>query len=161
MIIEWYLQIIYCAIIILMEEKNESWRSIVSILFLVYFTPIAAIPVWLISGWGKTLKWVATAISVLAIIVLSTTTYKGYKMTAFEQELAPIIAVQQTLDLYGLANGKYPDSLDQIEERMSDLPSEKIIEYAPSADGSSYVLKARVEGKDIELGPALKEISNE
>lgn len=139
------------------EAKSESWRDIVSILFVAYLTPVAAIPVWLISRWSVLTKWVVTAVSIIALVLLYYTSYGGYKFAKFQNAYTPVLQVQQALDVYGLQNGKYPPSLDELQPKyISNIPQTNSIVYKQKDDGKDYELSAKVDGKDISLGPVLK-----
>jgi len=139
------------------EAKQESWRDIVSILSVAYLTPIAAIPVWLISRWSNVTKWVVTAVSIIAIVLLYYTSYGGWKFAKFQNAYTPVLNVQQALDVYGIQNGQYPKSLDELKGNfIKDIPTTNNLEYAQKDDGKSYELKAQVEGKNVVLGPVLK-----
>jgi len=139
------------------ESKSENWRDIVSILFIAYLTPVAAIPVWMISRWSQVTKWVVTAISILALVLLYYTSYGGYKFAKFQKNYSPVLEVQQALDLYGIQNGKYPSKLDELKPNyLKALPESNSMEYVPEEDGKSYELKAKVDNKNVVLGPVLK-----
>jgi len=138
-------------------EKNESWRDIVSVLFIAYLTPVAAIPVWLIARWSNLTKWIVTVISVLSILALSGFSYKGYQFAKFEKSYTPVLEVQQALDLYGLQNGKYPTNLDDLKPKfIASIPTDKDLKYTQLDSGKDYSLKGSVQGKTVELKPALK-----
>lgn len=139
------------------EEKNESWRDIVSILFIAYLTPIAAIPVWLISRWSNLTKWIVTAVSIIALLLLYYTSYGGYKFAKFQTAYTPVLEVQQALDIYGIQNGKYPAKLDDLKpDFIKSIPTTDSIEYSQKDSGKNYELKAQVQGKGVILGPVLK-----
>lgn len=139
------------------QEKSDSWRDIVSILFIAYLTPVAAIPVWLISRWSNVTKWIVTLISILALILLYYTSYGGYKFAKFQNNYTPVLQVQQSLDIYGIQNGKYPTKLDDLKpDYIKDIPTTNSIEYVQKDSGKSYELKAQVQGKNVILGPVLK-----
>ena len=138
------------------DEKSDTWRDIVSILFIAYLTPVAAIPVWLISRWSNTTKWIVTLISIIALLLLYWTSYGGYKYTKFQSAYTPVLEVQQALDIYGIEKGKYPDNLDQLKpDLLKEIPNASL-EYTPTESGKNYSLKAQVQGKSVDLGPALK-----
>lgn len=140
-------------------EKNETWRDIVSVLFIAYLTPIAAIPVWLIARWSPATKWVVTVISILALLTLSGFSYKGYQFAKFQKSYTPVLEVQQSLDLYGLQNGKYPAKLDDLKPKfITSLPTDSNLVYTQLDSGKDYTLKGDVQGKTVELKPALKPV---
>lgn len=140
-------------------QKSETWRDIVCIIFAVYLTPVAFIPVWLISRWSILTRWIVTAISIIAIIILANTSYKGYKYAQFQRSYAPVLGVQQALDLYGIQNNKYPVTLAELKPKyIADIPTDKSLDYKPSTDSKDYSLKATVEGKNVELRPAFAQI---
>lgn len=141
------------------DNKNESWRDIVSILFIAYLTPIAAIPVWLISKWSAITKWIVTIISILSLAFLTSASVKGYKFVHFQKSYTAVMGVQQALDIYGIANGKYPDKLEDLKPKyLVTIPEDKELNYEVSSDKKSYSLKAKVEGKNVELRPAFNQI---
>lgn len=137
--------------------KSESWRDIVSILFIAYLTPVAAIPVWLLSRWSNLTKWIVTAISIIAILILYYTSYGGYQFAKFQKSYAPVLQVQQALDIYGIQNSKYPDNLDALKPNyIKEIPSDNAIEYKELDNGKNYELKAQVQGKNVVLAPVLQ-----
>jgi len=143
-----------------MEEdnaKSESWRDIVSVIFIAYLTPIAAIPVWLISRWSNITKWIVTAISIIALVLLYYTSYSGYKFAKFHTNYSSVLEVQQAIDIYGIQNGKYPGNLDDLKPKfIVEIPQNNSLEYKQTEDGKNYELKAVVDGKNVVLGPILK-----
>lgn len=142
------------------EEKSNSWRDVVSILTLFYIPPVGVIVMWLVSRWSVITKWIVTIlIGIIPLAVLGTTSYNGYKFTQFQRGMAPYLGVQQALDLYGIANNKYPDKLDDLKPKyLKDIPEYKDMAYTPTEDRKSYTLKATVEGKQVELRPALSQL---
>lgn len=140
---------------VLPQEKNENWRDIVCILSIAYLTPVAAIPVWLVSRWSQTTKWVVTAISIIALLLLSYSSYGGLKFARYQKSYTPVLEVQQALDTYGIEKGKYPDNLtDLVPNFLKEVPTD--FDYSKTDSGKSYSLKARVQGKSVEVGPLLK-----
>ncbi|MCX6809745.1 MAG: hypothetical protein NTZ65_03300 [Candidatus Berkelbacteria bacterium] len=137
------------------DVKTDSWRDIVSVLALFYIPPVGVIVMWFLARWSVIAKWVITIlVGVIPLVVLGTFSYGGYKFAKFEKSYAPVMAVQQGLDFYGISNGKYPANLDDLKPKyIKDIPTG--IEYTPSDDKKSYVLKGTVEGKQVELRPAL------
>jgi small-conductance mechanosensitive channel len=142
--------------VITQDERSESWRDIVCILCIAYLTPVAAIPVWLISRWSNLTKWVVTIISIVALLLLYWTSYGGYKFSKFQNAYAPVLEVQQALDVYGIEKGSYPDKLDDLKPNLlKEIPNNSL-EYEKTENGKSYSLKAVVQGKTVQLGPVLK-----
>ncbi len=136
-------------------EKSESWRDIVCIVCIAYLTPVAAIPVWLVSRWSNATKWVVTLISIIALLLLSYTSYGGLKYAKFQKSYTPVLEVQQALDVYGIEKGKYPDKLDDLTpDLLKEVPLG--MDYTKTENGKSYSLKAQVQGKNVDLGPLLK-----
>jgi len=137
------------------EEKSNTWRDVAAILTLFYIPPIGVIVMWLTSRWSTITKWIITLlVGIIPLVILGTTSYNGYKFVNFERSYTSVLTVQQALDVYGLQNSKYPKSLsDLVPKYVKEIPSDKGIEYTPSADFKSYTLKAKVEGKDVELRP--------
>jgi hypothetical protein len=139
------------------EATTDSWRDIVSILFVAYLTPVAAIPVWLISRWSNATKWVVTAVSIISLVLLYYASYGGYKFAKFRNDYTPVLEVQQALDVYGLQKGQYPSKLDELKpDFIKQIPSVSGLEYKQEEDGKNYVLQATVDGKNVVLGPVLK-----
>lgn len=139
------------------EAPNESWRDIVSILFVAYLTPIAAIPVWMISRWSNLTKWIVTAISIISIVALYYASYGGYKYAKFQNSYTPVLEVQQALDIYGIQKGKYPDNLEELKpDFIKEIPSVSGLSYKQEESGKNYELTAQVQGKNVVLGPTLK-----
>jgi len=142
------------------EEKSNTWRDIVCILTLFWIPPVGVILTWLVSRWSNAVKWVATIfILVIPMAILGTMSYNGWKFVQFQRGAAPVLGVQQALDLYGLANNQYPAKLDDLKPKyLLELPAVQDLQYTPSEDKKSYSLKAKVLGKDLELRPALVQL---
>jgi len=142
------------------EKKSSTWRDIVSVLTLFYLPPIGVIVMWLVARWSTATKWVATIlIGIIPLVILATYSYNTSKFVKFQRSYAPVLGVQQALDIYGIANGKYPTKLNELQPKyLKEVPSDKELEYTPSGDGKNYVLKAVVEGKEVELQPAFSQI---
>ena len=138
------------------EEKSNSWRDIVSIMTLFYIPPIGVIIMWLTSRWSNVTKWVITIlIGIVPLALLGSYSYNGYKFVNFQRNYAPVLGVQQALDIYGLQNGKYPSDLNGlVPNYLKEVPQDKELQYTPSSDLESYDLKAKVGGQDVELKPA-------
>jgi hypothetical protein len=141
----------------MMEEKANSWRDIVSVITLFYIPPIGVIVMWFISRWSVTTKWIATLlIGIIPLVILGSTTYNGYRFVQYQRSYAPVVSVQQALDVYGIANGKYPAKLDELKPKyINAIPTDKSLEYTVSTDTKTYTLKGVVDGKQVELHPAL------
>ncbi len=139
------------------EEKYNTWRDIVSVLTLFYVPPIGVIIMWLISRWSVAAKWVITLlVGIIPLVILGSFSFNGYKYVQFQRSYAPVLSVQQALDVYGVANSKYPAKLDDLTPKyLKEVPKDKDLQYTLSADGKSYTLKGVVEGKQVELHPAL------
>jgi len=138
------------------EGRSESWRDIVSILFIAYLTPVAAIPVWLISRWSALTKWIVTAISIIALILLYYTSYSGYQFAKFQDAYKPVLEVQQALDIYGIEKGQYPENLEALKPKyLKEIPSTQMT-YEPLEEGKNYSLKATIKDRNVDLGPVLK-----
>jgi len=153
-----YLHFKICGKIILMEnERSESWRDIVPILLLFYIPPVGAIVMWMISRWSNLTKWILTIlIGIIPIVVLGGYSYGGYQLSKFQKSYAPVLEVQQALDIYGIQNGKYPATLEDLTPKyIKEIPA-KDLQYTLQTDGSGYTLTGKVEGKTVNLGPALK-----
>ncbi len=139
------------------EEKSNTWRDVVSVLTLFWLPPIGVIIMWLTSRWSVVTKWIITIlIGIVPLAILGSTSYNGYKFVNFQRNYSPVLGVQQALDIYGLQNGKYPKTLNELVPKyVSSVPEDKNIEYKPSSDYKTYTLKANVAGKDVELHPAI------
>jgi ABC-type multidrug transport system fused ATPase/permease subunit len=142
------------------EEKSNTWRDVVSILALFYIPPIGVIVMWLTSRWSTITKWIVTLlIGIIPLAILGTTSFIGYKFTQFQRNIAPVLGVQQALDMYGIANNKYPDKLQDLKPKyLTSIPDDKDIQYIPTEDRKSFSLKAKINGKDVELRPALAQL---
>jgi len=142
------------------EDKSNTWRDIISILTLFYFPPIGVIVMWLIARWSVITKWVVTIlIGIVPLVVLGTVSYGGYKFAKFQESYTPVLGVQQALDIYGISNGKYPNKLDELKPKyLKEIPQDKNLEYKVSDDGKSYTLKGTIEGKSVELKPAITQV---
>lgn len=138
------------------EEKSNTWRDTVSIMTLFYVPPIGVIVMWMISRWSALTKWIITIlIGIIPLVILGGYSYNGYKFVNFQRNYAPVLGVQQALDIYGLQNGKYPNDLNGlVPNYLQSLPQDKSLQYSPSTDLKSYSLKAKVDNKDVELKPA-------
>jgi len=143
------------------EEKSNTWRDVISILTLFWVPPVGVIVMWFISRWSAITKWIVTLlIGIIPLAILGTTSYNGYKFTQYQQGLAPVLQVQQALDLYGIANNKYPAKLDDLKTKyLKTIPDG--VEYKVADDAKSYTLKSKVSGKDVELRPALTNFPNQ
>ena len=141
------------------ETRTEGWRDIICIIFIAYLLPLAFIPAWLISRWSRLTRWIVTVLSLIAWVILATTAYKGYKYVQYQRSYVPVLGVQQAVDLYGVANGKYPTKLDDLKPTfLVNIPSDKNLDYKPAADLKSYTLQATVEGKVVELRPVFAQL---
>lgn len=139
------------------EEKSNTWRDTVPILALFYIPPIGVIIMWLVARWSVATKWLLTLlVGIIPLVILGSFSFNGYKYTQFQRSYAPVLSVQQALDVYGIANNKYPTKLDDLKPKyLSSIPEDKDLKYTLSTDGKTYTLKGKVEGKDVELHPAL------
>ena len=139
------------------EEKSNSWRDVVSVLTLFYIPPIGVIIMWLISRWSVATRWIITLlVGIIPLVILGSFSFNGYKYVQFQRSYAPVLSVQQALDVYGVTNSKYPTKLEDLKPKyLSSIPEDKNLEYSLSSDGKSYTLKGIVEGKNVELRPAL------
>lgn len=139
------------------EEKSNTWRDIVSVLTLFYVPPIGVIIMWLISRWSVAAKWIITLlVGIIPLVILGSFSFNGYKYVQFQRSYAPVLSVQQALDVYGVTNSKYPAKLDDLTPKyLKEVPKDKDLQYTLSTDGKSYTLKGVVEGKQVELHPAL------
>ena len=137
------------------EEKSNTWRDIVSVLTLFYLPPIGVIIMWFLARWSALTKWIVTIlVGIVPLILVGTMSFGGYKFVKFQQGYTPVLGVQQALDVYGLKNGKYPSKLDDLKpDYVKELPTDANLDYQATEDGKSYTLKAKVEGKDVELRP--------
>ena len=142
------------------EDKSNTWRDTVSILLLFYLPPVGVIVMWFIARWSQITKWIITIlVGIVPLVLLGTASYGGYKFAKFQQSYVPVLGVQQALDIYGIANGKYPAKLDDLKPKyLKDIPQDKNLQYKVSDDGKSYTLQGTVEGKQVELKPALTQI---
>ena len=69
------------------------------------------------------------------------------------------MGVQQALDIYGLQNGKYPQTLNiLVPKYLKEVPADKDLQYKPSNDLKTYTLDAKIEGKDVELKPSFTSV---
>jgi len=143
------------------DDRRESWRDVVPVLFLFYIPPIGVIVMWFIARWSIITKWILTILlGFVPLIILGTSSLSTYRFVQFQRSYAPVQGVQQALDIYGLQNGKYPVKLDELKPKfLKELPTDKEIVYTPTVDGKSYTLKAKLEGKEVELHPALSQVS--
>lgn len=139
------------------NERAESWRDIIPILLLFYIPPIGAIVMWMISRWSNVTKWIITIlIGIIPMVVLGGYSYGGFKIAKFQKSYAPVVEVQQALDIYGIQNGKYPDSLDELKPTYLNEIPENDLQYSVEEANTNYSLTGKVEGKTVTLGPALK-----
>lgn len=138
------------------EEKSNTWRDVVSVLTLFWVPPIGVIVMWLISRWSVLAKWIITIlVGVIPLVILGSTSYNGYKFVNFQKSYSPVLGVQQALDIYGLQNGKYPQTLNVLVPKfLKEVPADKDLKYTPANDLKSYTLNAKIEGKDVELKPS-------
>lgn len=140
---------------VLSQENRESWRDLIPIILLIYVPPIGAILMWIISRWSSITKWVVTAIVIIQLGILGFTSYNVYKFVRYQKYFTPVLAVQQALGIYGIQNGKYPTTLDELVPKYTEeIPNEGDLKYTPTEDSKSYTLKATVEGKEVELRPS-------
>jgi hypothetical protein len=137
------------------EEKSNTWRDLIPILLMFYIPPIGVIVMWFISRWSNVTKLVLTLlVGIIPLVMLGSFSYGGYKIAKFQKSYAPVLEVQQALDIYGIQNGKYPASLEDLTPKyIKEIPS-KDLQY--TAEGTGYSLTGTVEGKTVNLGPALK-----
>jgi len=142
------------------EEKSNTWRDIVSVLTLFYLPPIGVIIMWFLARWSALTKWIVTIlVGIVPLILVGTMSFGGYKFVKFQRGYTPVLGVQQALDVYGLANGKYPAKLDELKPKyVKEIPIDANLEYKAADDGKSYTLKAKVEGKDVELRPVFSSL---
>lgn len=139
----------------LSQENRESWREIIPIILLIYVPPIGTIVMWMISRWANLTKWIVTAIAIVQLGILGFTSYNIYDFVRYQKYFSPVLAVQQALDIYGIQNGKYPSSLDDLVPKYTEeIPGDNNLQYTQKDDGKSYSLKATVEGKEVELQPS-------
>lgn len=140
------------------EPKSESWRDVVCILALFYFAPVGVIVTWLVARWSVLTKWIITIfVGIVPLVVLGANSYSGFKIVQYQRSYEPVLAVQQALDMYGIQNGKYPDSLDALKPKfLKEIPSG--LDYKAADQNKDYTLKAKFNGKDIELRPAFAKI---
>lgn len=112
---------------------------------------------WLISRWSVAAKWIITLlVGIIPLVILGSFSFNGYKYVQFQRSYAPVLSVQQALDVYGVTNSKYPAKLDDLTPKyLKEVPKDKDLQYTLSTDGKSYTLKGVVEGKQVELHPAL------
>ena len=144
---------------VIKEETKSSWRDILPIVLLMYIPPIGAILMWLFSRWAAITKWIVTAIVIMQLAIVGFTSYNVYKFVRYQKSFSPVLGVQQALDIYGVQNGKYPAKLDELKPKyIEDLPADKSLQYTPSADAKTYILKATIEGKEVQLQPSLTQL---
>lgn len=145
------------------EDKSAAWRdTITALALLVLPTPFQAIGVivmWLISRWSYVAKWAVTLLVIINLAIFSRYSFNSYKYYQYQKSYNPLMSLQQSIDIYGIANGKYPARLDDLKPKyILDIPSGLNISYTVAEDSKSYTLKATVEGKDVELRPAFTQI---
>jgi len=145
------------------EEKSNTWRDTITILALLLlstpFQVIGVIIMWFISDWSYITKWIVTAIVIVNLGIFGKYSINAYKYFGYQKAFSPLLGVQQALDIYGVANGKYPDKIDQLKPKyILDIPTGYDIQYSQLEDGKNYSLKAKVNGKDVELRPAFTQL---
>jgi len=145
------------------DEKSNTWRDTISILSLLLLaTPFQAVGViimWLISRWSYITKWIVTAVVIINLGIFGKYSINAYKYYGYQKAFTPLLSVQQALDIYGVVNGKYPDKVDQLKPKyILSIPEGYDIQYSQLEDGKSYSLKAKVNGKEIELRPSFTQL---
>jgi len=143
----------------LSQENRESWRDVIPVLLLIYIPPVGAILMWIISRWSSLTKWIITAVVIMQLGILGYTSFNVYKFVRYQKYFAPVLAVQQALDIYGIQNGKYPSKLTELTPKyIEDIPGDKSIVYTQTEEGKNYSLKATIEGKEVELRPSFSQL---
>ena len=143
----------------LSQETKQSWRDILPIVLLMYVPPVGAILMWFFARWAGITKWIVTAIVIMQLAIVGFTSFNVYKFVRYQKSFSLVLGVQQALDIYGIQNGKYPAKLDELVPKyVQDLPADKNLQYEPTADSKGYVLKATIEGKEVQLQPSLTQL---
>lgn len=142
------------------NERLHTWRDTVTILALLLlsspFQVVGVIIMWFISSWSYATKWIVTAIVIINLGIFGKYSINAYNYFNYQKSFSPLLSVQQALDMYGIVNGTYPDKIDQVKPKyILDIPTGYDIQYSKLEDGKNYSLKAKVNGKDVELRPAL------
>lgn len=144
---------------VLSQENRESWRDIIPIVLLMYVPPIGVILMWTICRWSSITKWIVTAIVIIQLGIVGYTSFNVYKFVRYQKFFAPVLSVQQALDIYGIQNGKYPTKLEELKPKyIQDIPGDKDLNYTQTEEGEGYSLKAKVEGKEVELRPSFSQL---
>ena len=141
------------------SSSSRTWRDTITILALLLLpTPFQAVGViimWLVSSWSYITKWIVTVIVIVNLGIFGKYSINAYKYFTYQRSFAPLLSVQQGLDLYGLVNGKYPDKVEQLTPKyILQVPTGYDIIYTPLDNNENYSLKAKVKGKEVELRPA-------
>jgi hypothetical protein len=145
------------------EDKSVAWRDTITLLVLLLlptpFQAIGVIVMWLIARWSYVAKWAVTLLVVINLAIFSRYSFNAYEYYKYQKSYTPLMSLQQSVDIYGIANGKYPQKLDDLRPKyILDIPSGLNLSYTVAEDGKSYTLKATIEGKDVELRPAFTQI---
>ena len=48
-------------------SKDQSWRTIISILVLIFLFPVGLLVMWLVARWRGFVKWLVTAVIIIPV----------------------------------------------------------------------------------------------